>query len=153
MGFQNEMKQMFLHVAAGNVEPEEWEKWWNSNKARLEAALTRGDRVRMMPALWSADYYWMVKTQSGIAYYFHAQGRPVKTSGYYEEKAKEEGIRLLPGGSGRNIWNGIRQNPSLLTGKACWGRRRDRIRRRRSAIKMQGHRSSGKSVKMNSNCA
>ena len=93
MGFQDEMKQMFLHVAAGNVEPEEWEKWWNSNKARLEAALTRGDRVRMMPALWSADYYWMVKTQSGIAYYFHAQGRPVKTSGYYEEKAKEEEIR------------------------------------------------------------
>ncbi len=87
------MSAGFQYVAAGNVEPEEWEKWWNSNKARLEAALTRGDRVRMMPALWSADYYWMVKTQSGIAYYFHAQGRPVKTSGYYEEKAKEEEIR------------------------------------------------------------
>ena len=33
MGFQDEMKQMFLYVAAGNVEPKEWEKWWNSNKA------------------------------------------------------------------------------------------------------------------------
>ena len=29
----DEMKQMFLYVAAGNVEPKEWEKWWNSNKA------------------------------------------------------------------------------------------------------------------------
>lgn len=33
MGFQDEMKQMFLRVAAGEVEPKEWEKWWNSNKA------------------------------------------------------------------------------------------------------------------------
>ena len=35
----------------------------------------------------------MTKTQGGVAYYFHAQGRPVKTSGYYEEKAREEEIR------------------------------------------------------------
>lgn len=90
MGFPDEMKQMFLRVAAGETEPEEWEKWWNSNKAGLEEILTRGDRGRMMPALWSAGYYWMTKTQSGVAYYFYAQGRPVKTSGYYEEKAKEE---------------------------------------------------------------
>lgn len=47
MGFQDEMKQMFLRVAAGEIEPKEWEKWWNSNKARLEEALTRGDRGRI----------------------------------------------------------------------------------------------------------
>ena len=93
MGFQDVMKQMFLRIAAGDVEPEEWEQWWNSNKTGLEENLTRGDRGRMMPALWSASYYWMSKTQSGVAYYFHAQGRPVKTSGYYEEKAREEEIR------------------------------------------------------------
>ena len=80
MNFSDEMKQMLLRVAAGETEPEEWEKWWNSNKAKLEEALTRGDRGRMMPALWCADYYWMAKTQRGVAYYFHAQGRPVKTS-------------------------------------------------------------------------
>ena len=63
MGFQDEMKQMFLRVAAGEIEPKEWEKWWNSNKARLEENLTCGDRGRMMmPALWSANYYWMAKT-------------------------------------------------------------------------------------------
>ena len=93
MGFQDEMKQMFLRVAAGDVEPEEWETWWNSNSFKLEEALNRGDRGRIMPALWSANYYWMTKTQGGVAYYFHAQGRPVKTSGYYEEKAREEEIR------------------------------------------------------------
>ena len=93
MGFQDEMKQMFLHVAAGEIEPEEWEKWWNSNRVKLEETLNRGDRGRIMPALWSANYYWMTKTQGGVAYYFHAQGRPVKTSDYYEEKAKEEEIR------------------------------------------------------------
>ena len=90
MSFQDEMKQMFLRVAAGEVEPEEWEKWWNSNKTKLEGILTRGDRMRIMPAFWSASYYWMAKTQVGIAYYFHAQGRPVKVSGYYEEKTQEE---------------------------------------------------------------
>ncbi len=90
MSFQDEMKRMFLRVAAGEVEPEEWEKWWDVNGLRLEEFLNRGDRMRMMPALWSASYYWMAKTQSGVAYYFHAQGRPVKTSGYYEEKAQEE---------------------------------------------------------------
>ena len=90
MSFQDEMKQMFLRVAAGEVEPEEWGKWWNSNRSRLEENLTRGDLARIMPVLWSASYYWMVKTLEGIAYYFHAQGRPVKVSGYYEEKKQEE---------------------------------------------------------------
>jgi len=93
MSFQDEMKQMFLRVTAGDVEPEEWEKWWNGNKRKLDEILTRGDRGRIMPVLWSASYYWMAKTQSGVAYYFHAQGRPVKTSGYYEEKRQEEEIR------------------------------------------------------------
>ena len=60
---------MFLRVVAGETEPEEWEKWWKSNKAELEEVLTRGDWGRMMPALWSANYYWMAKTQSGVAYY------------------------------------------------------------------------------------
>ena len=50
MGFQDEMKQVFLRVAAGEIEPEEWGKWWNGNKVKLEEILTRGDRGRMMPA-------------------------------------------------------------------------------------------------------
>lgn len=33
----------------------------------------------------------MTKTRSGIAYYFHTLGRPVKTSDYYEKKAQEDG--------------------------------------------------------------
>lgn len=90
MSFQDEIKQIFLRVAAGEVEPKEWEAWWNSNRRKLEEVLNRGDRGRMMPALWDANYYWMAKTQSGVAYYFHAQGRPVKVSGYYEEKMQEE---------------------------------------------------------------
>lgn len=46
MGFQGEMKQMFLHVAAGNVSPEEWEKWWNSNKDGPEEAMEAGRNSR-----------------------------------------------------------------------------------------------------------
>ena len=45
MGFQDEMKQMFLRIAAGDVEPEEWETWWNSNRPKLEETLTRGEWV------------------------------------------------------------------------------------------------------------
>ena len=90
MSFQDEMKQIFLRVTAGEVEPREWKTWWNSNRSKLKEALNRGDRGRMMPALWDANYYWMAKTQSGIAYYFHAQGRPVKVSDYYEKKMQEE---------------------------------------------------------------
>ena len=93
MSFQDEMKQMFLRVADGDVEPEEWGKWWNSNKDKLEKILTRGDCVRIMSAFWSESYYSMTKTQNGIAYYFKAQGRPVKLSGYYEEKVLEEEVR------------------------------------------------------------
>ncbi len=93
MSFQDEMKQMFLRVAAGEVEPKEWETWWNGNRPKLEELLNRGDRGRLMPALWDAGYYWMAKTQSGVAYYFHAQGRPVKVSNYYEEKMQEEEMR------------------------------------------------------------
>ena len=79
MGFPDEMKQMFLQVAAGKTEPAEWEKWWNTHKDKLEKILNKGDLGRIMPALWHADYDWMAKTQKGVAYYFHAQGRPVKT--------------------------------------------------------------------------
>lgn len=81
-------------MAAGEVEPEEWKTWWNSNQTRLEESLNRGDRGRMMPAAWNANYYWMEKTQSGVAYYFHTQGRPVKvSSGYYEKKARRGNAR------------------------------------------------------------
>lgn len=84
------MKRVFLRVMAGEIEPKEWEIWWRSKQNKLEKILTKGDVGRLMSALWNADYYWMAKTQSGVAYYFHAQGRPVKTaSGYYEEKARE----------------------------------------------------------------
>lgn len=86
MNFQDEMKKVFLQVAAGVIEPAEWEQWWNRNKDKLEAVLTRGDQMRIMPAMWSTGYYWMKKTQSGVAYYFHTQGRPVKVSDYYEKK-------------------------------------------------------------------
>ena len=34
MGFQDEMKQIFLRVAAGEIEPVEWETWWNSNRLK-----------------------------------------------------------------------------------------------------------------------
>ena len=93
MAFQDEMKQMFLRVAAGETEPKEWETWWNSNLFKLAEMLTQGDLRRMMPAYWRSNYAWMAKTQDAVAYYFHAQGRPVKTSGYYEEKAQEEDTR------------------------------------------------------------
>lgn len=42
MGFQDVMKQMFLRIAAGDVEPEEWEQWWNSNKLDLYTGGTAG---------------------------------------------------------------------------------------------------------------
>ena len=93
LSFQDEMKQMFLRIAAGETEPKEWETWWNSNLFKLAEMLTPGDLRRMMPAYWRPNYAWMAKTQGAVAYYFHAQGRPVKTSGYYEEKAREEEIR------------------------------------------------------------
>ena len=93
MAFQDEMKQIFLRIAAGETEPKEWETWWNSNLFKLAEMLTPGDLRRMMPAYWRPNYDWMAKTQDAVAYYFHAQGRPVKTSGYYEEKAREEEIR------------------------------------------------------------
>lgn len=90
MNFENEVKKMFLKVAAGEIEPEIWAKWWNDHKAELENILNPYMQTRIMPPMWKADYYWMVKTQSGIAKYFYNQGRPVKCSGYYEQKAKEE---------------------------------------------------------------
>ena len=37
MSFQDEMKQMFLQVAAGKVEPQEWKKWWDSNKEKPDS--------------------------------------------------------------------------------------------------------------------
>ncbi len=48
MAFQDEMKQMFLRVAAGETEPKEWETWWNSNLFKLAEMLTQGDLRRML---------------------------------------------------------------------------------------------------------
>ena len=93
MNFDHELKQLFLKVALGEIEPTAWATWWNSHKSQLEKLLTRGDMRRIMPALWSPNYYWMAKTQKGVSYYFHTQGRPVKCSDYYEQKAQEERIR------------------------------------------------------------
>ncbi len=32
MSFQDEMKQIFLRVTAGEVEQREWKTWWNRNR-------------------------------------------------------------------------------------------------------------------------
>lgn len=90
MNFESEVKKVFLKATAGEIEPEAWAQWWNSHKSQLEKILTRGDMLRIMPALWHPNYYFMAKTQKGISYYFHTQGRPVKCSDYYEKKAQEE---------------------------------------------------------------
>lgn len=84
------MEKVFLKVAAGEMEPAAWEQWWNSHQRELAKALNPYMRQRIMPPEWSADYYWMLKTQSGIAYYFYNQGRPVNCSDYYEQKTQEE---------------------------------------------------------------
>lgn len=91
MHFDDEMKQMFVRMVQGKVHLSEWETWWNSHIPQLEAALLLGDRNRIMPADWkTGSYRSMFKSQSGIAYYFYRQGRPVKPSNFYETKAKEQ---------------------------------------------------------------
>lgn len=94
MNFHDEMKKVFLKVIAGAVEPAEWQSWWDSHSKKLEEVLDRGDFGRIMPAEWSVSYHWMVKTQSAVAYHFYRQGRPVKTSDYYEKKAQEEEMHM-----------------------------------------------------------
>ena len=49
MGFQDVMKQMFLRIAAGDVEPEEWEQWWNSNRLFVHRRNCRHD---LYPPHW-----------------------------------------------------------------------------------------------------
>lgn len=90
MNFQDEMKQTFMKVIAGEMEPAAWETWWNSHQEKLEKVLNRGDFIRIMPEEWLVSYRWMAKTQSAVAYHFYTQGRPVKSSDYYEKKAQEE---------------------------------------------------------------
>lgn len=89
MNFRDEMKKVFLKVIAGEVEPAEWKNWWDSHIKELEAVLDRGDLGHIMPAEWSVSYHWMVRTQSGVAYHFYRQGRPMKTSDYYEKKRRK----------------------------------------------------------------
>ena len=90
MNYEHELKLVFLKVAAGEMEPQAWAQWWKDYRSQLEKLLTRGDIGRIMPDLWEPNYAFMLKTQKGIAYYFHTQGRPVKCSDYYEKKAQEE---------------------------------------------------------------
>ena len=99
MGFQDEMKQMFLRIAAGDVEPEEWETWWNSNRPKLEETLTRGDRGRIMPALWSANYYWMTKTPVSGAVFFTCEAEAHADLCVPYPGAPGEDVRLLCGKS------------------------------------------------------
>lgn len=90
MNFEQELKQVFLKVAAGEMEPQAWAQWWKGHRSQLEKQLTRGDMGRMMPVQWEPRYACMLKTQKGIAYWFYTQGRPIKCSDYYEKKAEEE---------------------------------------------------------------
>lgn len=91
---QQELEQMLLRILAGQVEPQEWETWWKSRRSLLWKVLNQGDRKRIIPPDWRADYDSMVRTQKGAAYYFYAKGRPVEACDYYEQRALEE-IRSL----------------------------------------------------------
>ena len=91
---QLEFEKMLRRILAGEVEPEEWETWWKSRRGQLWKVMNRGDRERIIPSGWQADYDSMVKTQKGAAYYFYTKGRPETASPYYEERAQEETLRL-----------------------------------------------------------
>lgn len=91
MDFINEMENMFLRAARGEVEPALWEIWWEDHAKQLESHLSPGYFLRIKPSGRTVDYASMCRTQEGILYYFLRQGRPVeKSSDYYKIKAEEE---------------------------------------------------------------
>ena len=49
MSFQDEMKQIFLRVAAGEVEPKEWEAWWNNRSNALSVWVTARRKTSVPP--------------------------------------------------------------------------------------------------------
>ncbi|WP_321003107.1 hypothetical protein [Eisenbergiella porci] len=91
MDFINEMQNIFLQAARGEVEPALWEAWWEDHAKQLEYHLSPGYFLRIKPSARPVDYASMCRSQEGILYYFCRQGRPVeKSSDYYKIKAEEE---------------------------------------------------------------
>ena len=55
------------------------------------------ESVRRMPDLWEPNYAFMLKTQKGIAYYFHTQGRPVKCRHFFGQASAHLPHRMHSG--------------------------------------------------------
>lgn len=83
MSFRDEMKQIFLRVAAGEVEPKEWEAWWNVSTTNLMTSWYS----------WRADAYlfgvWNLLTGKEAQGYAYREECVSHNSDYMEKLLKE----------------------------------------------------------------
>ncbi len=98
MSFKDKMKEKFLEVLKGEVEPKDWGIWWNDNKEHLEKNINPHMQLKMMPVNGLEGYARMVDVQESVAYFFYQAGRPYKDiSNYYKIKAEEVALERRRG--------------------------------------------------------
>lgn len=92
MNFKEKMKEKFLEVLNGTVEPTEWEIWWNDNIDNLEKNINSHILLDIMPINYDyiEGYARMVDIQKNVALFFYKDERPYKNiSDYYKIKAEQ----------------------------------------------------------------
>ena len=84
------MMDVFMRLAQGRLEPEEWESWWGQHAEEVKKAVSPGDflRIKLTPG-YRVDYWAMVKCQSGVRQYLDKLGIFYLRTGEYERLARE----------------------------------------------------------------
>ena len=84
------MMDVFMRLAQGRLEPEEWESWWGQHAEEVKKAVSPGDflRIELTPG-YRVDYWAMVKCQSGVRQYLDKLGIFYLRTGEYERLARE----------------------------------------------------------------
>lgn len=92
MKFEVEMMSIFDKVINAQIEPQDWQQWWNEHEIQLRKTISPGDFLRMKPNQrnWSDNIYIsMCYSQEGITRYMKKQGIVVSPSRIYEDKQKQ----------------------------------------------------------------
>ena len=84
------MMDVFMRLAQGRLEPEEWESWWGQHAEEVKKAVSPGDflRIKLTPG-YQTDYWAMVKCQSGVRQYLDKLGIFYLRTNEYERLARE----------------------------------------------------------------
>lgn len=86
---KTEVDDMFIRLAACQLEPPEWKDWWNQHVDEIKRLISPGDFMRIKVGSYPNPYETMCKSQEAAIRYLGKSGVVIPPNDYYQTKRNQ----------------------------------------------------------------